>query len=127
MFELYHRPSNKVFPLTGLIKEIGRSKSADISFPDDKKISRIHARLEKDGEAWAIVDLSSTNGTFVNGKQTDQAKLKSGDEIRAGNTPLIYRPANSNSIEADEPTRVDISVNGISSKIRSFFTPGKNK
>ena len=113
--------------MTGLIKEIGRSNSVDISLPDDRKVSRIHARMEKDGDAWVLVDLSSTNGTFVNGQRIEQTKLNSGDEIRIGGTVFLYRAANASSSETEDPTRVDISVSSLSSRFRNILKPRKKK
>ena len=128
MFELFDPSSARVFPLTGLIKEIGRSKTSDISLPDDKKVSRNHARLERDGDRWIIVDLSSTNGTFVNGEQVDQKKLASGDEVRIGGTTLIFRSIEeAASPDSDEPTRVDISIPNLSSMLKRIFSSRKNK
>lgn len=126
MFELFNPASARVCQLTGLIKEIGRSKSADISLAEDRKVSRNHARLEKEGEGWVIVDLSSTNGTYVNGNKVDQHKLIPGDEIRIGGTTLIYRTA-AEPAEKEEATRVDISMPRLTSRIRKAFKSRKNK
>ncbi len=113
MFELFNPTAGRAYRLTGLIKEIGRGTGADLSLPDDRKASRIHARLEKDGENWVIVDLESTNHTFVNSESIKQKKLKHGDEIRIGDTILIYRRAvEPASGEGEEATRVDLSLSG---------------
>ena len=128
MYELFDPASAGIYTLTGLIKEIGRSKTADVPLPDDKKASRNHARLERDGDRWVIVDLSSTNGTYVNGERVEQKKLSPGDEIRIGNTRLIYRAAGDTEIkEGEEPTRVDISIPNLSSRLKRLLKPRKNK
>jgi diguanylate cyclase (GGDEF)-like protein len=63
---------------------IGRGKEADVRI-DDTNTSRIHARIRAtpDGRHW-LHDVSSTNGTFVNGKKIEQEELKSGDRINIG-------------------------------------------
>ncbi|MFB0536565.1 MAG: FHA domain-containing protein [Anaerolineae bacterium] len=63
---------------------IGRDPASDIilAFP---VVSRRHARLEKEGGIYKIVDLGSTNGTFVNGQRIKPAKvLANGDIVRIG-------------------------------------------
>jgi len=69
---------------------IGRSSEAiQLS---DQTISRRHAELTPEGDGtWYIRDLESSNGTFVNGvRVTDRRQLKLGDQVRTGNTLLIY-------------------------------------
>jgi pSer/pThr/pTyr-binding forkhead associated (FHA) protein len=128
MFELFNPVSGRVYRLTGLIKEVGRGTSADISLPDDRKASRIHARLEKDGEDWVIVDLESTNRTFVNRESIKQKRLKHGDEVRIGDTLLIYRrTAEPASEGAEEATRVDLSLSDPSSWLRRILQRRKSQ
>lgn len=45
---------------------IGRGGGADIQL-DDQSVSRQHAKFSKEGDAWAVEDMGSKNGTFVNG------------------------------------------------------------
>jgi len=69
---------------------IGRSSEAIVL--SDQTISRRHAELTPEGDGtWYIRDLQSANGTFVNGvRVTDRRKLKLGDQVRTGNTLMIY-------------------------------------
>jgi two-component system, cell cycle response regulator len=65
--------------------EIGRASSSDIAFPEVPSLSRTHARLEYRGKSVALIDLGSTNGTFVNDKRVRTSKiLHSGDRFQAG-------------------------------------------
>ena len=65
---------------------IGKSLNNDIVIPNDLTVSRAHAELVI-GEENFIVDLNSTNGTFVNGvKIIDKQKLNTLDVIRIGNS-----------------------------------------
>ena len=65
---------------------IGRSRDCEIPL-EDEDISRNHARLlvEQDGRV-KVIDLGSTNGTFINKKQVKEAWLENGDQLRCGNT-----------------------------------------
>lgn len=62
---------------------IGRGRSADLLITEPT-ISRAHAAIGFDGEAFFVEDLGSTNGTSVNGKREPRAALNSGDEIQLG-------------------------------------------
>lgn len=68
---------------------IGRSPDNDVAIPFDTAASRSHAKIVK-GESKNIlilIDLNSTNGTFVNGLIIrDQAEVKTGDEVKVGDT-----------------------------------------
>ena len=71
---------------------VGRGKDNQVSVPDDGQMSRLHAVLERVGDSWIVRDLSSRNGTFVNGDRlAGDRPLRAGDEIRVGTTRLVYR------------------------------------
>jgi diguanylate cyclase (GGDEF)-like protein len=78
---------------SGLV--IGRSPEADIRLPDDLA-SREHARIDcswdvaGQGASYVLIDLGSTNHTFVNSKRIDRAELKEGDTIQIGDTVLKF-------------------------------------
>jgi signal transduction histidine kinase/pSer/pThr/pTyr-binding forkhead associated (FHA) protein len=68
---------------------IGRSSEA-IQF-DDNAISRRHAELTPDDGLWFIRDLDSQNGTYVNGTRIrERTRLRAGDQIRVGQTLLVF-------------------------------------
>ena len=64
----------------------------ELRFPGGT-VSSIHARLERDGAGWTIVDEGSKNGTFVNGERVPRAALRDGDLLEIGATLLVYRAA----------------------------------
>jgi hypothetical protein len=68
---------------------IGRSKECDIQVADPNA-SRRHAELRREGDAFWLVDLGSTNGVDVNGKRTQRAKLEDGDRFTIGTTELVF-------------------------------------
>ena len=68
---------------------IGRREGNDIRI-DNLAVSGNHAKIEKINGSFIIVDLKSTNGTFVNNKKIVQAKLRHLDEIMIGKHVLIF-------------------------------------
>jgi response regulator RpfG family c-di-GMP phosphodiesterase/pSer/pThr/pTyr-binding forkhead associated (FHA) protein len=56
----------------------------------DQGVSRRHAEIFRIGEMFFIRDLESRNGTFVNDKQVTEEILRIGDQIRVGNTILLF-------------------------------------
>ena len=62
---------------------IGRDPECDLFFAD-KKLSRRHARVERAGVGFRLVDLESRNGTWVNEERIEERQLAPGDEIRLG-------------------------------------------
>ena len=79
-------------PLTG-----GRDPARDIQLIDPK-ISNKHFQIRRRDEQYVIVDLHSRNGVFVNGVKVEEHVLEDGDEIRLGDTRLLFRLA-------DDPDR----------------------
>jgi len=73
--------SQEQFPLVTSPMTVGRDESADIRV-DEPLVSRAHARIERRGEAYVLVDLGSTNLTRVNGEVVLERELRHGDEIR---------------------------------------------
>lgn len=57
----------------------------------DASVSRSHARLERDGTSWRIVDAGSRNGLFVGTERVTSIALDDGDEFRLGEVALRFR------------------------------------
>lgn len=53
-------------------------------------VRRAHAQLVQEEEGWRIVDLESTNGTWVNGERVDVRRLSPEDQIRIGIYTLVF-------------------------------------
>jgi diguanylate cyclase (GGDEF)-like protein len=62
---------------------LGRDPGCAVRLPSDD-VSRRHARIRADGDAHLLVDLDSTNGTWVNGSAVRVHRLRAGDRIRLG-------------------------------------------
>jgi pSer/pThr/pTyr-binding forkhead associated (FHA) protein len=67
----------------GGVKTVGRAPRADF-IVDAALVSRLHCRLEASDDSLEVIDLSSTNGTYVNGKRVERARLGTGDRLRVG-------------------------------------------
>ena len=75
--------------LPGNIKTVGRATRADFAV-DAALVSRLHCRLTAGATEIEVVDLDSTNGTFVNGERIEKRKtVKSGDRIGVGRVELL--------------------------------------
>lgn len=91
-FEHWTSAGRDVRPLEGTRFSIGRHASNDLVLGDDAEVSRVHAVLEVVGPAWVLRDLSSRNGTRVNGELTGADRpLVNLDEVRIGGTRLVFR------------------------------------
>lgn len=73
----------KNFPLASSVTVIGRRQDCDLCIPM-MNISRRHCQINQDENSLKIRDLSSRNGTFVNGEKIEEAILKPGDSISIG-------------------------------------------
>src|SRR5712691_486311 len=71
----------------GAVKTLGRAPRADFVV-DAALVSRLHCRLTAGADTLEVVDLKSTNGTYVNGKRIDKARLDVGDRLRLGRVEL---------------------------------------
>ena len=88
---------------------IGRQSDGPGKLADDPELSRHHAEIERDENGqFTIKDLSSTNGTFVNGTQiTEPTLLRLDDEIELGGTKLVVRSV-PEAPPAEPPPAVDV-------------------
>lgn len=75
--------------LPGGVRTIGRTTAADFIL-DEALVSRLHCRLTATpGGELEIRDLESTNGTFVNGRRVDVARLEPGDKLQLGRVEMV--------------------------------------
>lgn len=69
--------------------KIGRGDESDLKI-NDQRVSKLHARLNREGDTWYISDEHSKNGVFVNGDQiTERTPVRAGDVIRIVDTQII--------------------------------------
>jgi pSer/pThr/pTyr-binding forkhead associated (FHA) protein len=67
----------------------GRHPESEI-FLDDVTVSRRHAEFRRGPEGFAVCDVGSLNGTYVNRDRIDEVVLNGGDEVQIGKFRLVY-------------------------------------
>ena len=72
---------------------IGRDPHAAAVLDGDGFVSARHALVRVRGGSTSVVDLGSTNGTFVNGERIAmETRLEDGDEVAVGSTRMVFEP-----------------------------------
>jgi hypothetical protein len=82
-------PDPPRYPIEKDIVTLGRGPDNTIPI-EATLVSKTHCLITRTPAGWKIVDLFSTNGTFVNGQQVKEAVLQSGDHIRIGPVSFQY-------------------------------------
>ena len=97
---------------------VGRSEDAQFCLPHDRFFSRHHCLIEIAPPKAFLRDLSSTNGTFVNGIRVETAHLKHGDRIQGGETvlevevatdPIDFSASNPQGSDQPEPSLITVT------------------
>ena len=102
--EVWRPAGADLVPLNGERLTIGRAPGNDVVLADDGQVSRVHAVLEHLGSSWSVRDVSSRNGTFVNGTRVSgEARIGAGDELRIGRTRIVVRADRT----ADDPAATE--------------------
>jgi diguanylate cyclase (GGDEF)-like protein len=86
------------FALTESPLIFGRERGCDVQL-DDHSVSRHHVRIQRGSEGFYVVDLDSTNGTFINDDPATVRLLRDGDYLRIGN--CIFRFLAGGNVEAE--------------------------
>ena len=86
---IYGTTLGRKYDLTDDVVTLGRDQSNNIVLDVDS-VSRRHARIESFGKDRFLVDLNSTNGTYLNDILAVREKLKNGDLIKVGDTIFKY-------------------------------------
>jgi pSer/pThr/pTyr-binding forkhead associated (FHA) protein len=77
------------FALDRLVSVVGRDETCDI-IVDEPLVSRAHARIEKRGEKYFVLDIGSTNLTKVNGDAVAERELHHGDELLFARARCVF-------------------------------------
>ena len=97
---------------------IGRAPECEVRL-DEEGVSRIHCEVRPDGDLLALVDLHSTNGTYVNGTRVHEARLTDGDSIVIGRLLLRIEeheaPADSYKTCYVGPDDVEVAIDAATS------------
>lgn len=83
-------PTQRTFPLTSPLTILGRGTDCDLRLVD-QGVSRHHAEIRVEDGDVVLVDLGSTNGTFVNGQPIRRVALTDGTRVTLGRTTLVFR------------------------------------
>jgi pSer/pThr/pTyr-binding forkhead associated (FHA) protein len=90
---------------------IGRGQHNDVVLPDES-VSDAHAKLQRREEGWFLIDLESTNGTYVAGERVaDEVRVMPGADVRFGGVKLAFRALGSTARPSGE-TRVIVGLRG---------------
>lgn len=94
--EVGRRSGSEQVTLTDERVTVGRDSTNQICLIDDDAVSGMHAVLERYSSGWALRDLGSRNGTFVNGERvTGERPLHNHDQILVGSTRMVFRDPDS--------------------------------
>jgi hypothetical protein len=80
----------RTYELQTPVTLLGRGTDCDLRLVDPG-VSRHHAELRVENDQVVLVDLGSTNGTFVNGQPIRRVALTDGTHISLGRTTLVFR------------------------------------
>jgi len=94
------------FELEQPVISIGRDRSNDLQL-HDTEVSRRHGELRLEDDEFALIDLESANGSYVNGERIEQQALGSGDRLTLGRTVLLFT-AQGHQIDEDLSNVIDI-------------------
>lgn len=88
--EIIEKEKTRTLALRDELTAFGRETTCQVQLGDEK-LSRKHCRIERKRGSYVLVDLSSKNGTYVNGVAVFPSRvLKDGDEIKLGEVRVIF-------------------------------------
>jgi hypothetical protein len=82
--------TQRTYELTTPVTMLGRGTDCELRLVDPG-VSRHHAELRVEDDQVVLVDLGSTNGTFVNGEPIRRVALTDGTRVTLGRTTLVFR------------------------------------
>ena len=94
-------------PIKVPVVNIGRGDYNDIVI-GDASVSTMHAKLQRREDVWILIDLGSTNGTYVEGERlSGEAPLTPGTTLRFGDVIALFEPLDDNvPVERTNQTRL---------------------
>jgi DNA-binding NtrC family response regulator len=99
----------------------GAHPTNDLVLAEDRTASRHHFEIINTERGWLLVDLNSTNGTFLDGRRIERAYLSAGAQIRAGSSTLTFAPIDEEvTVEPDREGEL-CGLVGQSVKMRQVF------
>ncbi len=89
LFVIQGRDQGRRVDLQRPVVSLGREGSNTIQL-HDSEVSRNHAEVRHEDNTFLLVDLQSSNGTFVNSETITEHRLQSGDRVQIGRTLMIF-------------------------------------
>ena len=122
----FRDPAGREHLLSSEVTTIGRAVGSDVVITS-RRVSREHARVQRQGRRMMLADVGSSNGTFLNKERVlAPVELRDGDAVSIGDVVLIYHDPESTFLETPFPelevdvaagvVRVDRSVVALSPK-----------
>jgi signal transduction histidine kinase len=114
LFVVYGPDQGRRFECNESTMGLGRGGSNHLQL-SDTEISRYHAEIRFEAGSYSLLDLGSSNGTYLNGQPVDRNPLRDGDQVEIGRSRLIYidndssqvnQPAGNLAIIGDAPEAV---------------------
>lgn len=102
--------SGKRYMLTETRYQVGRTHDSDIRL-NEPSVSSTHAKIVYSGEQWKVINLLSSNGTYVNGDKVSESDVYPGDRIRFGGVEFMF------SLVDDSQSNKPASSLGLGTKI----------
>jgi pSer/pThr/pTyr-binding forkhead associated (FHA) protein len=113
--------ARREIPITREEFLIGRGADCDLRL-NASAVSRHHCLVRVRGQEATVIDLGSSNGTFLNGQRVrSQAPLHSGDELRLGSLAFVLELDDEDGISWGAETGVDPSANTL--KLKDLMRP----
>jgi pSer/pThr/pTyr-binding forkhead associated (FHA) protein len=110
------------FELTTALTHVGRGEYNDVVIPDES-VSDSHAKIQLRDAGWYVVDIDSTNGTYVSGRRVSgEARLEAGVDLRFGGVKLLFQAAQQPDAEGSG-TRVIVRPREGTPKSPPLITP----
>lgn len=107
LFVIRGRDQGTRFQLEEAVHTVGRTQDNSVRL-HDTEVSRSHAELIRRGDVYVLRDLSSSNGTFVNGQPATERELVSGDQIQFGRSLVLYTGFLDNDDDNNIADQIDI-------------------
>ena len=108
-------PSGQEHSLTNTVTRMGRAVENEIVILD-KRSSREHAIIRREGRKVIIEDQGSTNGTYLNGERLQHVvQLRDGDQVRVGDVAFTFHDPEGTSVETPFP---ELDVNLEAAEVR---------
>lgn len=104
----------QTFEIRSALTHIGRGAHNEVVLADDS-VSDSHAKLQRRDDGWYVVDVASTNGTYVGGQRIlGDARLQGAPDLRVGGIKFIFRPTGADSgIESGGTSQDALSMGGL--------------